>query len=364
MTHRTSAPHRSQVAETVRSRTGLTALVGIALLLSSCGSTVAPGGIGAPPPATGPQRVVSAQPTGADGALECPATISDQRGLTVPASPEGLDGNARLLPEREPSTVVTCRYPVLDDQAGSLSAPFALRGRTVLTGEPRTRLVETLTWAPRASGAGKACTQIGGNETAYLVGVTYPDAVVWVAGKADPNSCSDATNGDFLSRASVGNVVDAIVDGPDAVPTGAGSSDPMTVCAWSGFGRLGDDRSLAPDGDPVVTVCRSAADGSQAPTALTADQSREVVTALRGLAVTTSTSTRVCDTPDWSRYFRLVLTYPSGPSVWVEVTPYCDVQVWTSALQATDAGPLLHLVEQWSGPIPGYDPDTGVSSTS
>lgn len=160
-----------------------------------------------------------------------------------------------------------------------LGPPHTLAGRTVVPDARRAEVTELLTWAPRGDGSGKACTAMGGDETAYLLGATFGDAIVWVAAKSDVNGCSNATNGDFVSRAAVGVALDAMF-GDRAQSTSA-----TGPCARPSMGRLGDDKSLAPQGDPAVTVCRVDATGAQRATAFDAGQSRQVVEALRSLPV-------------------------------------------------------------------------------
>lgn len=329
--------------------------MGVVVLLAACGNAPA----GDVPVPRGPSRTLTSQPLAADGALECPATITDQQGMTVPEPPQGaVDGMARLLPDREPVSLVVCSYPVLDIMTGSLTSPFALTKRTVPTAAQRASVVELLTWAPRGDGGAKTCTAMGGNETVHLVGATYGDAIVWVAAKADPNSCSSATNGDFVSSAAVGVVLDEVVGARAPMP------QPADPCTQRTFGRLGDDRSLAPPGDPRVVVCRSAVGGEQRATVLDAAQSRQVVTALRGLD--TAPSQHMCEGADQSAMddFRLVLAYAEGPPVVISVTPTCRPPLLSGGLEAADASAVVDLVEQWSPPIPGPDPNGSVSSTN
>ena len=329
----------------------------VAAVLAACANPAATGPGGTVLQTVGPMRTVTAQPVAADGALECPATITDQEGMTVPQQPQGVDGNARLLPDRQPESLVVCSYPVLDMVNGSLTAPFRLKTRTVLSAGEQSEMVELLTWAPLDNLRSRACTAMGGDETVHLIGSRYPDAIVWVAAKADPNGCSKSTNGDFVSSAAVGSRLGAAFGDksrPDPAPTGA--------CASWGFGRLGDHLSIAPEGDPRVTVCRNRANGTAQPTQLSAEQSREVVAALRSLTVAPSDSGCSSTGDDHSRQFRLVLDYAEGPAVWVNVSPTCTPQAFSSGLAAEDAGSVVDLVEQWSPPIPGPDPDEPVSS--
>jgi hypothetical protein len=306
---------------------------------------------------TGPLRSVSAQETAADGGLECPAAIDDPQGLSVPVLPEGLDGNARLLPDREPTALVVCSYPVLDAfGATPLAPPYAVRSRTVADATVRAGIVEALTWAPRGRPEGKVCTAMGGNETVHLVGATYEDAIVWVAAKADPNSCSGATNGDFTSRAAVGVVVEGLLAAREPPALATGGCDTRTL------GRLGDDRSLAPEGAPQVTVCRVTRSGEPRATPLGAGQSQQVLEALRRLTVRPTNGTCEGAKADPSGHFRLVLAYAAGPDAVVNVVPGCVPPVLGLGVEADDADAIVDVVEQWSKPIPGPDPDTPVSS--
>lgn len=306
---------------------------------------------------TSPRRPLTGQALAADGALECPPTIADSRGLTVPKLPEGRYANDRLFPPDDPASLAVCRYPVLDiTSATPVTAPYAVERRTVPDAAVRARIVETLTWAPRGTTEGKVCTEMGGNETVYLVGATYHDAVVWVAAKADPNSCSGATNGDFTSRAAVGVVVEAVLGGGEPLPQATGGCDTRTM------GRLGDEVTLAPEGDPLVTVCRTTKAGAQQATRLTAGQSHEVVTALRGLVTRPTTGTCEGGEAEPGRAFRLVLAYAAGPDSTVNVVPGCEPPVLGDGVEADDPEDVVPIVEQWSKPIPGPDPDAPVST--
>ncbi|MEO5746127.1 MAG: hypothetical protein ABIQ53_16280, partial [Terracoccus sp.] len=342
--------------------------------LSACGVETPPGPGGAnpsqPEPAPATTRAVATVQTLPDGGLGCPATITDPAGLTVPQPPSGIDGAARLLPDRPPTSMVVCAYPVLDLELGTgdtssppLGPPFRIARRTVATSTQRAQITELLAWAPRGGGPPGPCTLMIRNESVYLVGALYgadSTAAVWVAAKSDANVCSPATNGEFVARNGVGNVVESIVNGPDTDPLPSTDS----VCSAS-LGRLGDDRSLAPQGAPRVTVCRPGRN-SRIPTALDADQSAKVVAALRALS--TSPSTHVCSPADGAqnsrqRAFRLVLRYPTGPPAEVDVDPGCRPEVIGSGLQADDASGVVKLIDQWSKPLPYLDPNGSVSST-
>jgi hypothetical protein len=358
-------PSRSTPADTARSRVcgplRRVALVGAVLAtgaaLAACGSTPSPGASGtAPPEATaGPNRPVTAQPVDADGALSCPTRLASADGLTVPEKPQGLDGNARLLPERDPTSLVVCAYPTMSVTAATPpTAPYRLTARSVITAAQRRQVVDLFSWAPRWNGQENVCTMMAGDETAYLVGARYDDAVVWVAAKADANACSKATNGDFTSGAPLGVPLRALLA---ATPDPAGAR-----CDARTFGRLGDDRTLAPEGAPLVTVCRTAADGSTKPTTFDASRSAQVVAALRALPTRPTSHTCNGAGARTDGRFHLVLTYPEGPAVRVDVDPDCAPPVRGGGVESAQVGDVARLVEQWSPRIPGPGPDAAVSS--
>lgn len=327
--------------------------VGLLLLAAACGSVTSPDG----PPPTQP-RTFNAQAVAADGGLECPATVTDREGLTVPAMPQGVDGRSRLLPDRQPSSLVDCAYPVVDNGAATPTGPpFAMAKRTLATTSQVDDVVALLAWAPLDTGRGTVCTMIAGPEAVHLIGARYDDAIVWVAALAEPNRCKPATNGDFRTPLPVGYQLDQWFG---ARPT---DSPPQPACDRRVGGRLGDDVALVPDGDPIVTVCRPTGSGMREHR-LSTDQSRQVVSALRSLP--TEPAHQMCaasTTPDGAKEFRLVLDYGRGPDVIIDVTPDCQPELLSSARSADDAGAVIDLVEQWSRPVAGYDPDGSVSST-
>jgi hypothetical protein len=335
------------------------AAVVTALALAACGQS-APGGSTDTPttlPAVspGPLRPVTKQAVASDGALECPAALDSAEGMTVPTKPQGLDGAARLLPERDPSSLVVCAYPTMRLMAATpLTAPFPRSERKVLNPAQRHAVVDLLTWAPRWNGGQRACTAMAGDETAYLVGASYGDAIVWVAAKADANACSRGANGDFVTGDPVG------------VPLAASLAGHATTseqsCETSGLGRLDDDRSLVPEGSPVVTVCRLDAKGAWQATPLDAARSGQVVALLRSLP--TRPTDHVCEGAGGARdaRFTIVLRYAAGPALRISVDPGCSPGVLGSGLESADAGALVGLVEPWSPPIPGPDPNGSVSS--
>ncbi len=349
---------RARVTGPLRRVLFVGAVLAAGSVLSACGSTPSAGTGATTPPAAsvGPNRPVTAQPVDADGALSCPRSLASADGLTVPQKPQGLDGNARLLPERDPASLVVCAYPTMSvTSATPPTAPYRLTQRTLATAEERRQVVDLLSWAPRWNGQENVCTMMAGDETAYLVGVRYDDAIVWVAAKADANACSKATNGDFTSGAPVGVPLRTLLA---ATPGPAG-----VRCDARTFGRLGDDSTLAPEGAPLVTVCRIAADGSTKPTDLDASRSAQVVAALRALPTRPTSHTCNGSGSATDRRFHLVLTYPQGPAVRVDVDPDCTPPVRGGGVESAQVGEVVGLVERWSPRIPGPDPNGAVSST-
>ena len=332
--------------------------VAAALALVACGTTTAPQA-GETSLATGPVRPVTSQPVEADGGLRCPESIDSaavDKPVPVPQKPQGVDGTGRLLPDRDPTSLVVCGYPAADIMK-PVSAPFRLAERTVANRAQRSALVEALTWSPRDTGAQRVCTLMAGNETAYLVGAAYGDAIVWVGALADANACSTSTNGDFRSGPGPAVVLDQLF-GSRTPPSG------VAECNRASWGRLGDERSLAPEGTPTATVCREAADGTVKVAQLDAAKSAEVVAAVRALP--TKPTGQTCQGPDKpsTGRFTLLLTYAVGPPVRLTIDPDCAPAVLGSNLESADASSLVELVEQWSPRIPGPDPDGSVSSTS
>lgn len=337
------------------------AAAALLLALTGCGTDPGFGGSGglsgAPTSATTAPRPVTAQPVAADGGLQCPATMTDREGRVVPEPPQGVDGRAGLLPDRPPLSLVDCAYPVVVSGAATPTGPpFAVAHRTLVTGDRVDDVVGLLAWAPRDTGRGTVCTAMAGPETVHLVGARYADAIVWVASLAEANRCKPATNGDFRSPLPVGYQLEQWFG---AHPTG-NPTEP--VCnRWVG-GRLDDDQTLVPTGDPTVTICRATSTGSEGQ-ALSTDRSRLVVSALRSLR-TEPTEQMCTDAPPYDGTgFRLVLDYGRGPDVMIDVVPGCQPELRGPARSARDAGPVIDLVEQWSPPGPGFDPNGSVSST-
>ena len=184
---------------------------------------------------------------------------------------------------------------------------------------------------------------------------TYGDAIVWVAATADANACSRGTNGDFVTGDPVGVPLAAMLSG-QAMPDGK-------PCDSSGLGRLDDDRTLAPEGSPLVTVCRLDTQSTWQATQLDASRSARGRRAA-ALAADAAHRPRVrgVGRQRATPASRSCCGMPPGPAVRISVDPECSPGVLGSGVESPDAGPLVALVEPWSPPIPGPDPDGSVSS--
>jgi sigma-70-like protein len=73
-------------------------------------------------------------------------------------------------------------------------AGWAVSGRRSLAGGLAS-LAGQLTWTPHRPRQPIACTAVGGPQTNYLIGLTYPGgARIWVAATDEPNECVGASN--------------------------------------------------------------------------------------------------------------------------------------------------------------------------
>lgn len=154
--------------------------------------------------------------------LTCPTSVpwsSDPavRSVPVPAVPEfpgGQDADSRLVPTEVPTAAIVCTFA--SDEEALTSGPTAgpgvptssrLTGATSLTGD-LAAIPADLATLPRAINprAERVCTAMAGPTTPYLLGLRYANgAITWVGSPADPNGCSETTNGRFTSPTSIGD---------------------------------------------------------------------------------------------------------------------------------------------------------------
>ena len=143
--------------------------------------------------------------TGQAARLSCPARYAKQAPW-VPAKPAGVDGRSRLVPQQTPRSALICAYA--GSNTAKRKAGWTLSGRRSLSGG-LAGLAQQLSWQPRQiTGHQIVCTLVGGAQTNYLIGLTYPGgATMWVAATAEPNECVAASNGAFTSSGIIGPVV-------------------------------------------------------------------------------------------------------------------------------------------------------------
>jgi len=262
--------------------------------------------------------------------LSCRARYAGQAPW-VPARPAGIDGRARLVPQQTPSSALICAY------AGSNMAKrqtgWALSGRRRLTGG-LTALAAQLSWQPR--GQAGFCTGVGGDQTNYLIGLTYPGGGrIWVAATKDPNDCIATSNGEFSSFGVVGPTVSR------AFASGRWPARQPVSCNGYGqdAGRLGQDAVMVPPGSISLTICTTAGRiftaGYQA-----------LTTALNALPTRPSTHRCTNQTGLVASFYQLLFSYPQGPPVEVTIMGGCHPAVDNLSLQSQSASTVLPIIKR------------------
>jgi hypothetical protein len=270
--------------------------------------------------------------TGPVSRLSCPVSYAGQAPW-VPAKPTGTDGRSRLVPQSTPSSALVCAYR--GSNTGKRQTGWALSGQRSLAGG-LARLAGQLTWQPRhLPGQQAACTLIGGPQTNYLVGLTYPGgATIWVAATDEPNECVSTSNGEFTSSGVIGpDVSRAFASGRWLAPQPA--SCPRLR---QDIGRLGQDTAMVPTGSTSVSICTPKAhtltSGYQA-----------LVSALNRLP--TRPSTGICSPapgPSAPEY-QLLFSYPEGPPVLVSILSGCHPEIDNLDLQSDSASSILPIIQ-------------------
>lgn len=262
--------------------------------------------------------------------LACPATYTGQAPW-VPARPAGIDGRARLVPAATPSSALVCAYA--GDNTARQQAGWALSGRRRLTGG-LAELAALLSRQPRAPRQPMACTDMGGKQTNYLIGLTYPGGGrIWVTATDDPNGCVATTNGEFTSASGVGGTV------TKAFATGRWPARQPVGCNRFGqdAGRLGQSAAMVPPGATSLTICTPAArtfsSGYQA-----------LISALNALP--TRPSTHACSGGPGGPFYELLFAYPHGPPVEVTISANCHPAIDNNSLQSPTAHAILPLIQR------------------
>src|SRR5690348_11980767 len=279
-----------------------------------------------------PTPAASQQPTGRVAPLACPARYAGQA-LWVPAKPAGVDGRARLVPTKTPSSALICA------DAGSNSAKqqtgWDLSGRRSLTGN-LAGLAAQLSWkGRRLPGDQIACAGVGSAETRYLIGLRYSGgATVWVAGGDEADNCIPASNGEFTSISTIGP------EAAQAFRSGRWPARPPAACSGRlrDIDRLGEDKALVPAGVISLTICTP-----KAHTVTSGYQA--LIRSLNRLPVHPSIG--YCSGAVGSgAFYELLFTYAQGPMASVDITVGCHPEVENTHLQSASASTVMPIIQQ------------------
>ena len=264
-------------------------------------------------------------PRGTTPPLSCPARYAGVAPW-VPARPAGVDGRARLVPRTTPSSAVVCAY------AGSnmdrQQAGWVLSGRRPLA-SGLAALAAQLSW--QASGTPGGCTLVGGKQTNYLIGLTYPGGGrIWVAATHDPNDCVATSNGEFSSSGVVGPIVTrAFISGRWPARQPAGCNRPGLDT-----GRLGQTAVMVPQGSTSLTICTPAA-------RTFSSGYRALTSALNSLPA--RPSSHACD-GGGGAFYQLLFSYSQGPPVEVIIIGGCRPAIDNGSLQSPSARTIVPLI--------------------
>lgn len=277
----------------------------------------------------------SGGPAGPGGvpALSCPARYAKQAPW-LPARPAGVDGRSRLVPQQTPSSALICAYN--GSNTAKQQAGWALSGRRSLAGNLAV-LARQLTWQPRqVPGQKIACTLMGGAQTNYLIGLSYPGGGrLWVAATAEPNECVNASNGEFTSNGTIGpEVTKAFTSGrwPARQPVSCNKSYPE-------IGRLGQDRAMVPAGPTSLTIC-----APRARNTITSGY-EALVLALNRLPA--RPSTRACSgSPGPGSFYQLLFSYAEGPPISVDIVVGCHPEIDNLGLQSASANSVMPIIQR------------------
>jgi hypothetical protein len=277
--------------------------------------------------------VASPQPASRVAALGCPERYARQAPW-VPAKPAGVDGRSRLVPQQIPRSALICAYAGSNE--AKQQAGWALSGRRSVTGN-LAGLAAQLSWqARRLPGQRLACTLVGGPQTDYLIGLTYPGGgMMWVAATDEPNECVAASNGEFTSTGTIGPAVSK------AFASGRWPARQAVSCnkSFQDIGRLGEDKAMVPAGPTSLTIC-----APKAHTTITSGY-QALVRALNRLPTQPSTG-RCSPSPASSipTWYDLYFSYPYGPPVLVEIAVGCYPEVSNLYLESHSANTVLPII--------------------
>lgn len=148
----------------------------------------------------------------------CPPSLTPG---VVPAAPTAAGVGDRLVPDRDPTSVVLCEYDAATvvapagpaGSAGPAALPLGRSGELAGSSD----LVTALRSAPPEAVGGRSCPgDPAPSVTTGLVWLGYDDGGVWVT---SPGTCSGSTNGVATSSLELAPLVSAALD------IGAGTAD-------------------------------------------------------------------------------------------------------------------------------------------
>jgi hypothetical protein len=265
--------------------------------------------------------------------LSCPASYAHQAPW-VPAKPARVDGSSRLVPQFTPTSALICAYR--GSNTAKQQAGWALSGQRSLAGG-LAGLAAQLAWQPHSPAQQIPCTDVGGPQTNYLIGLAYPGgARIWVAATDDPNGCVGTSNGEFTSSGIVGPAVSK------AFASGRWPARQPVSCngTYQDSGRLGQDAAMVPAGATSVTIC-----APKARSLTLTSGYQALVSALNQLP--TRPSTHSCSgSPGPSSAYQVFFSYSKGPPVTVSILIGCHPAIDNDDLQASSASSVLPLIQQ------------------
>jgi hypothetical protein len=265
--------------------------------------------------------------------LSCPTSYAG-RAPWVPTGPAGIDGRSRLVPQRTPSSALVCAYR--GSNTAKQKSGWALSGQRLLA-DGLAGLVGQLTWQPRLlPGQQITCTAMGGPQTNYLIGLTYPGgATIWVTATDEPNECVSASNGEFTSFGVIGPDVSR------AFASGRWPAWQPISCARprQDIGRLGQDVAMVPAGSTSVTIC-----AAKARTLTSGYQT--LVSALDRLPTRRSTGSCSPSPGPSAPEYQLLFSYPEGPPVSIFILSGCHPEIGNGDLQSDSASSILPVIRR------------------
>jgi hypothetical protein len=196
-------------------------------------------------------------------------------------------------------------------------------------------MVDELTLLPREiSGRSFGCSQVGGLQFNYLIGLTYANhATMWVSVTDDPNQCVTGTNGEFATDSPF-----AGADATKALKSGTWPAPPPISCTGPQASRL--TQRLVPAGSTSLTIC-----GER--THVITSNYQTLVSTLNALK--THIWTTECVKAKPGSDYQLIFGYPVGPTETVNVDAGCRPPIANGNIQADSTGGVVSIIKQLTG---------------